>query len=82
MAVEKLEWMHRVSERYAWAASTFKYAHAMALNGQPMAASAALAKLCKIQSRKMCSKAVYEWRSLAERDPRLSEVALPGEDVH
>jgi O-antigen ligase len=82
MTAEQLEWMRRVSERYAWAASTFKYAHAMALNGRPSMASIALAKLCKIQSRKMCSKALDEWRSLAEKDPKLREVVLPDEVAH
>jgi O-antigen ligase len=79
MTQEQLEWMRRVSERYAWAASTFKYAHAMALNGRADAASIAIAKLCKIQSTKMCSKAVEEWRALAEKNPALQKVTLPDE---
>lgn len=77
MSSEDLNWMRQVSERYPWAAPTYKYAHAMALNGYPEAASAALAKLCKIQSRALCQKAIDEWRDLEKQSPVFQMVEIP-----
>lgn len=82
MPPEQLDWMRRVSERYAWAASTFKYAHAAALNDRPDAASIALARLCKIQSRAMCRKSLDEWMALVKENPKLRVVILPEERAH
>lgn len=86
MAPEKLEWMHRVAERYGWAGTTFKYAEALALNGDPTAAGIALAKLCKIQMPNVCHKALNEWRSDGEQwYPEFLTVRMPameGREAH
>lgn len=77
MAPEQLEWMRRVAERFAWAGTTFKYAEALALNGEPKAAGIALAKLCKIQMPNVCRKAINEWTASEEKYPELRNVGLP-----
>ena len=78
MSQEKIEWMRKVSERFAWAASSFKYAQALALNGKPEAAAATLEKLCKIQSEFRCFLALKKWKELAvEEYPEFRSVKLP-----
>lgn len=78
MATEQLDWMRHVAERYGWAGTTFKYAEALALNGEPRAAGVALAKLCKIQLPNVCRKAIDEWRSDSEEKyPEFRNVKLP-----
>ena len=81
MPPEQLEWMRLVVERYAGAGTIFKYAKALALNGEPEAAGVALAKLCKIQMPGVCRNAVNEWRSDSEeRHPEFRNVVLPAMD--
>jgi len=78
MPPEQLEWMRLVAERYAGAGTIFKYAKALALNGEPKAAGIALAKLCKIQMPTVCRNAVSEWRSESEEaHPEFRDVVLP-----
>lgn len=78
MSADQLDWMGHVVERYGWAGTAFKYAEALALNGQPRAAAVVLAKLCKTQTPKLCIKALDEWRSDSEaKYPEFREVALP-----
>jgi O-antigen ligase len=78
MTREQLELMRRVAERYGFASITFKYAEALALNGDSGAAAIALEKLCKIQQPKACSDAISEWRSKSEgRYPEFRIVKLP-----
>lgn len=80
MTPEQLEWMRKVSERFAWAASSFKYAEALALNGKPESASIVLEKMCRIQSISVCERASKEWKSLAlEKYPEFRAVVLPAE---
>jgi hypothetical protein len=79
MPPDQLEWMGKVSERFAWAASSFKYAQALALNGKPDVAATVLSKLCKIQPPSSCQAAIKEWERLAaEEYPELRSVAMPG----
>lgn len=78
MSPEQLEWMRKVSERFAWAASSFKYAQALALNGKPAAAATVLTKLCKIQPPATCRSAIKEWGRLAAGEyPELQRVTMP-----
>lgn len=78
MSAEQLESMRHVAERYSGAGTIFKYAKALALNGEPKAAGIELAKLCKIQSARVCRNAVDEWRSEGERNhPEFRHVELP-----
>ena len=76
--MDQLDWMGQVVERYGWAGTAFKYAEALALNGQARAAGVVLAKLCKTQTPKLCLEALDEWRSDSEaKYPEFREVALP-----
>jgi len=78
MSMEQIDWMRRVSERFAWAASSFKYAEALALNGRPDAAAVALEKLCRIQPKSRCALAIREWKELAAKEyPEFRLVSLP-----
>lgn len=78
MSADQLEWMRKVSGRFAWAASSFKYAQALALNGEPEAATVILSKLCKIQPPATCRSAIKEWGRLASGEyPELQRVTMP-----
>jgi hypothetical protein len=75
MPAHELDWMRKVSERYAYASLMYKYALAQGLNGEPEGAGRTLAKLCKMHTQAACDSARREWSKLAhERYPELAKV--------
>jgi O-antigen ligase len=83
MLPEQLDWMRRVSERYANVSFMFPYARAAALNDQPEVASTILAKMCKVQSPKVCQQAMKEWADFGyPSSSRLGMTAPPEERLH
>jgi len=61
MSPEQLDWMRRVSERYATVNFMLPYARAAAMNGHPEIASRVLLLICKIQSQYVCQQTLKEW---------------------
>lgn len=61
MSPENIDWMRRVSERYATVTFMLPYARAAALNNQPEVASTVLAKICKMQTPYVCQQTLKEW---------------------
>lgn len=75
MPAHELDWMRKVSERYAYASLMYKYALAQGLNGEPEGAGHTLAKLCKMHTQEACESARREWSKLAHgRYPELAKV--------
>ena len=78
MSREKLEEMRRVSERFGYPPVVFRYALALSLNGLPVDAATALARLCKTQRDVNCNEMRRSWTSLAVNGyPETAAVALP-----
>lgn len=83
MSPEQLDWMRLVSERYANVTFMFPYARAAALNDQPEVASTVLAKICKIQSLKVCRQTLKEWAAFGySNSSRLGVGASSEEPLH
>lgn len=78
MSRTELDWMHRISGRYPYAPSLYRYAVAAGLNGRPDEAASALAHLCKVHPKGKCLEAIAAWSQISsERYPELTEVQLP-----
>lgn len=78
MSEEELEWMRRVSERFAYAAPMFKYASALSLNDRPEDAAMTLKKLCFMQPKSVCESAKKHWEVLAKgKHPELGKTNFP-----
>lgn len=78
MAAQDLEGLRRVTERYGYAAITFRYALAQALNGRAEAAQLTLRRLCKVNRENICSSARQEWAELTRnRYRQLAGVPFP-----
>lgn len=69
MPDQELEWMRRVSERYAYASLMYRYALAQGLNGQTEAAHLTLARLCRMHLPISCTEAWRNWQELAGNRP-------------
>jgi len=77
MSAAELEWMRKVSQRFAYPPAMFRYALAAGLNGHPEVAARTLAQLCSIHPLTRCEEARDGWRTLQERYPELREVPPP-----
>jgi hypothetical protein len=77
MTPEALDFMRKVSERYAYPPSLFRYALAQGLNGQPDGASLTLLRLCRIHPEERCQEMRDGWPALLGRYPQLAAVRLP-----
>ena len=77
MSAAELEWMRKVSQRFAYPPAMFRYALAAGLNGQPDVATRTLAQLCSIHPLPRCEEAREGWRALQERYPELRAVPPP-----
>jgi hypothetical protein len=77
MTPEELDFMRKVSERYAYPPSMFRYALAQGLNGQPDGASLTLLRLCRIHPVERCQEMRDGWPALLGRYPQLAAVRLP-----
>lgn len=77
MPPQDLDWMRKVSERYAYTSLMYKYALAQGLNGETEGASQTLAKLCKMHTKKACEGVRRDWLKLAdEQYPQLANVVF------
>lgn len=78
MSVSDLEGMRKVSERYAYASSMYRYALAQALNQQTEGAQQTLRKLCQMQTPAACLSARQDWNELTRnRYPQLMDAPFP-----
>jgi O-antigen ligase len=77
MAARDLDWMRRVSSRYPYAPSIFRYALAAGLNGQEQEASNALGRLCRMNPPQRCDEARGAWQVLQGRYPELVGITVP-----
>lgn len=66
MSTSYIDWMHRVTVRYPYPASIFKYAKALYLNGQAGLAEEQLERLCRMALPKKCEQARSEWASVVK----------------
>lgn len=77
MTPDEVERMRRVSERFAYPPSMFRYALAAGLNGEPEQAARTLARLCRIHPPERCDEGREAWTGLQQRYPALLEVQWP-----
>lgn len=77
MTVQDLEGIRKISERYAYASSMYRYALAQALNNDPLGAQQTLMRLCKMQSVAACLDAQRQWKVDAGRYPQLRTTPWP-----
>lgn len=78
MSPQDLDGLRKVSERYAYASTMYRYAMAQALNSEPQGAQQTLRRLCKMQTPVACKDAERQWIELAGgRYPRLASVPFP-----
>lgn len=78
MSESDLEWMRRVSQRYGFPSSLYRYAQALALNGHAAEANTTLRKLCSTSVARACIKAQQSWAALAKDEfPQLAEIPFP-----
>jgi hypothetical protein len=83
MSAQDLDWMRKVSERYAYASLMYKYALAQGLNSETEGARRTLAKLCKMHTEKACEGARREWSKLAnDQYPQLANVPFSQATSH
>lgn len=77
MSAEALNQMRKVSERYAYPPSLFRYALAQGLNGQPEGAALTLLRLCRIHPHQRCDEGREAWAGLQQQHPSLQQVPYP-----
>ncbi len=78
MKPEDLEWMEKVVHRYPYKPALFRYALALALNGQPDAASLELRRIKSLYGEKAAKEVAANWRAIATgKYPKIEKIALP-----
>jgi hypothetical protein len=77
MTPEQVDWMRRISERYAYAPALYRYALAAGLNGQPDVAAITLLRLCRIHAKPRCDEARDSWSAAQDKFPVLRAIAPP-----
>jgi O-antigen ligase len=78
MGPDEIAWMGHVVERFPYAPALFSYALANGLNGRTEMATATLAHLCRMHTKRRCDESLRAWKDLARnRYPQLDAVALP-----
>lgn len=77
MSAEQLDQMRKVSERYAYPPSLFRYALAQGLNGHPTGAALTLLRLCRIHPPVRCDEGREAWADLQRRHSTLRAVEYP-----
>ena len=83
MSSDELEQMRKVTERYAYPPSMFRFALAQGLNGQPDGAALTLLRLCRIHPRSRCDEGREAWAGLQQSHAALRTIAFPSENkVH
>ena len=83
MSKQDIDWMRRVSERYAYASPMFRYALAQALNANSQGAQLTLRRLCHMQTPGACTSAKQQWTELKQvRWPQLASTPFPVTDAN
>lgn len=77
MSAQEMEEMRRVSRRFGYSSSHFRYAIALGLNGRPDEAARTLKLICHIHSRKRCQEVREIWPSMQEQHEALRAVPAP-----
>ena len=77
MSIAELNWMRKVTQRYAFPPAMLRYALAAGLNGREAEASRTLHTLCAIHLEPRCEEARATWRSAQQQWPRLIAVPAP-----
>lgn len=77
MRQAELTLMKKVAERYGYPPVLFRYALAAGLNGEAMAASFALQRICQTHNESMCAETRENWVLMRAKYSQLNEVALP-----
>ena len=78
MSEDDLLQMRKVSQRYAYSSSMFRYALAQALNGNNQGAHDTLRKLCKMHPKQKCIDARDKWDEFRKTIyPQLSKAPFP-----
>lgn len=71
MASDELDWMRKVSERFAYPPVMFRYALAAGLNGRGDVATVTLARLCRMHPAPRCDEGREAWSSAKLKFPQL-----------
>lgn len=79
MRDDEIEWMRKVSRRYAQPGALSRYALAAALNGREQEASRSLVLLCRIWGRKFCDSGREVWASYQTKHPTLGGIPFPAD---
>lgn len=77
MSPEELDSMRRVSERFAYPPSMYRYALAAGLNGQPDRARLTLVRLCRMHPIERCEEAREAWRAARAQHAELPAFEPP-----
>lgn len=77
MSDEEIEWMRKVAYRNAYPSALFRYALALALNGQPSQACVVLHKLKNMNSENKYQEAVRSLHAMEGAYPQLVDICSP-----
>jgi O-antigen ligase len=77
MSAEELDWMRRVSSRFPYPPSLFRFAVAAGLNGNAHEARDVLGKLCRMNPQSRCIEAAQAWQALQAKYPELLAINVP-----
>lgn len=77
MTEAELKFMRKVSSRYAFPPSLFRYALALGLNHQYEEAEKVMLVLQKLHEESIYAEAVLNWKAMGEKYPQLLKVNLP-----
>ncbi len=77
MSADEVDWMRKVSERFAYPPAMFRYALAAGLNGHPGQAELTLRRLCRMHPAQRCEEGAEAWKGLREKYPELQPVTFP-----
>lgn len=77
MSLQEMLWFEHVAKRYPNWTALIRWASALAQNGQPEQARAALAGICKTHPDTICTRAQAVWRRLGRDSPSVAAVPWP-----
>lgn len=81
MAKQELDWMRKVSRRFAYAPSMLRFALAAGLNGRPEEARRTLVLLCKMNPVARCEEGRTAWHELQQKYAVLRDIPFPAREA-
>lgn len=78
MSAADIRWMGQVATRFPNWTAVIRYASALARNGRPAEAAAALVRICKIQPDDACQAAQTRWSQLGKSNAKIAAIPFPG----